>query len=760
MGWGVVGMGDGAPATPFGAAMKRRRGKAGMSLRTLAARANYTPGWLSKLENGRGLPTVEAARILDTVLGADGELVELARAGREPGGPGQPRPAQLPPAVGGFTGRLRELRQLDALLAEAERDGTVLLAAFDGPPGAGKSAVTVHWAHRVAPRFPGGVLFTDLQAQSPDGRRAPAARVLEQFLVALGVPAKDIPPEQEQRAALFRSLAHGRPLLVVLDNAADSQHVRPLLVGASGCAVVITSRRRLTGLAASTGARRISLGPLTADESYGLLSTVIGEARADAEATAVRELARQCDHLPLALRIAAERLATYPHRTVADAVAELADDALRLDALADRDDPHLGIRSVFLCSYRELDEPTARAFRLLGLHPASTVTAHAAAALLGRSLPAARHVLESLATVHLLEETGHDRYRFHDLLRDYAAERALAEEAEPDRAAAVERLAAWYTYTVEAASRALAPQREVERLGETPPGVPPMDFASPDEARAWCDATAEEIVPMVALAARHRLDAAWQIPLRLWDWLLLRKPWSLWIESHTVALRAAAAADDTAARAWVAMNLGEGYRQSGARDQARRHIAQGLELRRELGDRHGQAWALASLGFLATDEGAPEQAAARFERALALFEEIDDRHGQAIMLASLCEARFRLGDRDGAGRAFEASLRLARALGDSYGEGHLWFRRGTAHHAAGEHAEALDCLDHAIDCRRAAGDDWGLAEAHRQRGDVLAALGDDRRDEARAAWERARGLFGDLGDPRAAELDERLGARG
>ncbi|WJV50856.1 helix-turn-helix domain-containing protein [Streptomyces flavofungini] len=432
----------------LGTVLRQRRESRGMSLRQMARLLHYSPGWISRVENGRAAPTAELARACDELLALDGELTALTRADRG-GALELLRPAQLPPPASAFVGREALLHELDELLTDANRTGQALTIALDGPAGVGKSTVALRWAYEIADRFPGGVLFTDLQGNSPAARPLAAADVLEQFLTAFGLAATDIPADEAERAAVFRSVAVRRPILVILDDAAGSPHVEPLLVGARGCVALVTSRRRLTGLAVKAGAHRLSVGPMDQAESADLLSAVAGPERVAAEPTATAALARRCAHLPLALRIAAERLATFPHRSIADAVAELADRRHRLNVLTDIDDPHLAVRAALSSSYRALDVEAARMFRFLGLFPGATISAAAAAALADRPLGHTRRLLEVLVAVHLLEETGPDRYLRHDLLGDYAAERAAEEETAITRQEALRRLIGWHVRTAQ-----------------------------------------------------------------------------------------------------------------------------------------------------------------------------------------------------------------------------------------------------------------------------------------------------------------------
>jgi tetratricopeptide (TPR) repeat protein len=718
---------------------------------------HYSPGWLSKVENGQAVPTVEFARACDEVLAADGQLVALARAVRPSGGMWL-KPTQLPIVAAGFVGREKILAELDALWAEAQRTGSAFAVVIDGPPGAGKSTLAIQWARRTMDSFPDGVLFIDLQGYSPTSGPMETSHVLERFLTAFGVLADSIPLDLDERAALFRTLVAGRRVLVVLDNAADSRRTRHLLLGSAGCAVVVTSRRRLTGLAVTAGIRRLSVGPMSVSEALSLVRAVVGDERVDADPSAARALAQRCAYLPLALRIAGERLASHPHRPVASMVAELTDDEGRLDLLADEDDQYLAVRSVFSWSYRDLDSEVARAFRLLGLYPGIQISTSAAAVLVGHTLARTRLLLESLVAVHLLEETDMDRYRLHDLLRVYAAERAAAEETEAERLAAIRRLTDWYVHTIDAAARPLAPQRIMPPLGEPSAAVVPLEFSSAAEARQWCDAESDVFVPLARLAARFLLPAAWQIPVRLWNWLLLGKPWAVWIDSHEIGLEAAVAAGNEEGQAWVALNLGEAYRQRGSYGLAQRHMQRALSLRHRLDDRHGQAWALTALGFLATDRADIDGACTCFRQALPLFQKSADHHGQAVVLASIADAYGLLGRDQEALEAFEASLSLVREVHDVWGEGMLWERNAEVHIRRGDFSQAVQSLDRSIKCRRSVGEDWALAAVLDRRGSVLSFLGDEWRDAAQESWQQACDLFERLGDTRAALIRERINA--
>jgi transcriptional regulator with XRE-family HTH domain len=400
-------------AALFGPELRRLRQQSGLSLRDLSKVIGFTPGYLSKVENGRP-PSPELARACDDTLGAGGALAALASA------EASVRPAQLPAGIRRFVGRCDQLRSLDSADARA--------VIIDGPPGTGKTMLALRWAHHAVDRFPDGQLYVDLRGHSPHERPMEPRVALEEFLTALGLPANGIPGGVERSSALFRSLVADRKLLVVLDNAASAEQVRPLLPAAPGCVVVITSRERLSSVAARTDAVRVTLGVMTPADSVALIRRVIGDRRADAEPEAVADLAARCGYLPLALRIAAERVVAQPHYLVRDLVEEIDADG-RLNVLSTFDS--IAVRTVFDWSYRRLDADCARMFRLLGLHRGPDIDADAAAALAGLPLSAARVLLDRLAAVHLVQRLGDDQYQVHDLLREYAAELVTDSERLP-----------------------------------------------------------------------------------------------------------------------------------------------------------------------------------------------------------------------------------------------------------------------------------------------------------------------------------------
>ena len=437
--------------------LAQRRKALGLTQEDLACLVGVERSTIMRWEHGENEPLPWLRPRLARALRVSADRLEMLLGGpaRSTRGPGMERrdgasvPRQLPAAVADFTGRAAELQALTRILDEVGKGvpGTVVISALGGSAGVGKTALAVQWAHQVAGRFPDGQLYVNLRGYDPD-RPMPAADALAGFLHGLGVPGQDIPPGEAERAARYRSLLVGRKLLVVLDNAGSVEQVRPLLPGSPSCAVVVTSRDSLAGLVARDGATRLEVDLLPPADAADLLRAVIGQ-RAEDDPGAAGTLAAQCCRLPLALRVAAELAIARPGVPLADLAAELADQQWRLDLLDAGGDPHTAVRAVFSWSYRHLDDDSARAFRLAGLHPGPDFEPCAVAALIGTTLEQARPALDALARAHLIHPAGGGRYGMHDLLRAYARELADASDGEEEQNAALTRLFDHYLHTAD-----------------------------------------------------------------------------------------------------------------------------------------------------------------------------------------------------------------------------------------------------------------------------------------------------------------------
>ncbi|HEX3780597.1 MAG TPA: tetratricopeptide repeat protein [Pseudonocardiaceae bacterium] len=747
----------GGESSPFGRELRGLRERRHLSLQQLAELVSYSRGYLGKVETGDKPATSELAHRCDEALEAGGTLIALAV--RE----GLPRLAQLPAAAATFVGRTAELRQLEAVLVGEGLPGAPRTVAIDGPPGAGKTALALRLAHQVKDRFPDGQLYVDLHGHSPNDSPAHPATVLEEFLIALGQPIDTIPAGHEQRAALYRSLLDGRRVLLVLDNAWDSRQVMPLLPGSARCGIVVTSRTRLAGLEVSNE-QRLTLGPLTERESVTLLGKVIGAARVDEEPGAVLGLAGQCGHLPLALRIAAERVATHPHHSVTELVTELADEGERLGLSTDGS---FAIRTAFSWSYRDLDGESARMFRLLGLHRGPHLSTQAAAALAGVPTAQARRSLDRLVGVHLVEGIGGGRFRVHDLLRVYAAERAAAEEPDDERRDAVRRVLDWYLYSTYEANHVLAPQRHDPVLAPSEFELPVMTFVSYDQALSWCEIEMPNLVGATELALESGRDAvAWQLPVGCWNYLFLRKRWGPWISAHEAGLIGAQRSGDRFGESWTMNNLAQAHRELRHFDDARGLFDSALLIRREIGDRIGEAWTLAALGLLAMDLGDYEGASDRFCEALRIRGEIArdhaadaaifvaNQHGEGIALANLGDIYRQLSRFDESLTCLRQALDIFREISDRHGEGYTLVKLGDTYRKQRRTEDAVRAYQEALTTRRAIGDRWGEAETLHNSGLVL--LDSGQRETALEFWRQAIEIFRELGDPRAEDLRTQL----
>ncbi len=490
--------------------LRQQRVAAGLTQEDLAERSGVSVRAIADLERGRTRkPYPSSVRALARALGlpdaAGTELVAryrterdghaggaggpegagsanplLARTGQPPDADAEPAvtvPRQLPTRVPHFAGRAGELALLDGVLDEAASSsaaGTtgVVISAIGGTAGVGKTALALHWAHRVASRFPDGQLYANLRGFDT-GNEGPAdpAGVLRGFLDALGVHPERRPADAEGLAGLYRSVLAGRRMLVLLDNAADAAQVRPLLPASPACLVIVTSRRDLAALAAREGARLLQLDVLSELEANELLVTRLGQERAAAEPWAVTELAILCARLPLALSVVVARAAAAPSLPLSSLAAELTELGGRLDAL-DVGDPAANVRTVLSLSYRHLPEKAARMFRLLGLHPGPDISAAAAASLAGLPVASARVALRDLTRASLLMEVGCGRYAFHDLLRAYAAEQ---ETPAGEVTGTTRRMLDHYLHAAHQAHRVLYPGRELIGLDALAAGCHPGD---------------------------------------------------------------------------------------------------------------------------------------------------------------------------------------------------------------------------------------------------------------------------------------------
>jgi DNA-binding SARP family transcriptional activator/Tfp pilus assembly protein PilF len=670
-----------------------------------------------------------------------------------------PRPAiprLLPGAVLHFTGRATELTALSRLLDQSgtQAPGTVVISAIGGTAGVGKTALAVHWAHQVAGQFPDGQLYVNLRGYDP-GPLVTAADALAGFLRALGVPGQDIPPEEDDRAARYRSLLAGKRMLVVLDNAASAEQVRPLLPGTPACMVVATSRDALTGLVARDGATRLDLDVLPPQDAASLLRALIGP-RADADLDAVAELATQCCRLPLALRVAAELAGARSATPLGDLAAELADQRKRLDLLDAGLDPRTAVRAVFSWSYHHLDAATARTFRLLGLHPGTDFDRYAVAALTAMTAEQADQVMDVLARAHLIQAAGPRRCSMHDLLRAYAHELAVARDGDGDGVEqALTGLLDYYLHSTAAAIDTVLPAEagRPPRVPQSATPAPPL--ADPAVARAWLDAEQANLVAAAVYAAANgRQGHATRFSATLGRYLENGGHFAEAFTLQSHARDAARRAGDRAAEATALNSLGLVAWWRGQYEQAAGHLRQALALHRESDDQSGQAYVLANLGIVMGQQGRYEQAAGHLRQALALHRETGDRTGEARALSNLGMVDKELGRYEQAASLYRQSLTLSRENGDPNSEAYGLVNLGEIEGLLGHFDQAIGHLRQGLDLFRKVGNRSAQAGPLAWLGEVEMRQGHHKL--AADYYRQSLTLSRELGDP-AHETDARNG---
>jgi tetratricopeptide (TPR) repeat protein len=561
-----------------------------------------------------------------------------------------PVPQQLPGDVTHFTGRDAELRRLDQHLLGSSPVPAV--AVISGPAGVGKSALAVHWAHRVEERFPGGRLFADLDGFGPDAPGSPASTV-SFFLRVLGVARPDEWVDLSERAAHLRTMLSGRHVLLVLDNARSAEQVRPLLPGCGTCAVIVTSRNRLTSVAVQQAAVNVELGLLPVEEGVELLRRTVG-ARVAAERPAAAEIVDQCGGLPLALTVLAHHTAARPALRLADLAAELVDEKRRLDILS-TDDPMFSVRAALFKSYRGLGTRSAAAFRLFGHLPGRQLGVEAFAAALGTDGATAASTLNELVREHLVMEPQPGRYTMHDLLRSYAAE---VGHQSSTGSAPVRRMFDHYLASAVRADRLITPGRfqVADTAADLEAGVAHADA---EAARNWMRA---ELPTLVALfqVEDPALDAhLWQLAYTLRGYFYLARELDAWLRTHEAALGAATRLGDRRAEAITRNNLGMAFAAVRRLDEAAVQHRAALALFDALGDGRGASDSVANLGAVLSRQQRFEEALLHQRQALRYYLDEGLVRNSGITLRSMSNAHAALGQLDDAALCAEEALSLA-----------------------------------------------------------------------------------------------------
>ncbi|MEU4420228.1 BTAD domain-containing putative transcriptional regulator [Actinoplanes sp. NPDC024001] len=702
----------------------------------------------SALADELGLdPSAELRRLESAILTQDPAVAApaTARAHRRD----HPLPRQLPAPPRPFSGRERELARLDDFLAAADAGGPAV-GVVSGTAGVGKTALLLHWAHRVAGRFDGGQLHIDLRGYGPAGSPVGPEAALRGFLTALGMAPDAVPAGFEAQLGLYRSLAADRRLLVVIDNARDAGQVRPLIPGTPGCLTVITSRDRLSGLVAD-GAYPLTLDLPTAAEAFEMLAHRVGRERAAADPAGMNEIITLCARLPLALAVVGARAATYPTFALSVLAGELGKARSRLDELSD-EDAATDARVAFSWSYGQLTPPAARLFRLLGLHPGPDIGRSAAARLAGVPVPAARSLLRELAHAHLVWQRTPGRFSFHDLLRAYARELTETHETRAERAAARRRLLHHYIERVDHADALLSPYHEDAAAR---PSRPQATDLPDDRAQALGWLNTEFPVLLAVVGQTTGFDRqVWQIAAGLTHFFSGQGHLHDAVDVLGAAVAAARRMGDPARQAFAHRYLGCAFVRLGRYADAQVHLQQALRLFQDTGDRTGQAHVHRHHAWMLDRQARHREALPHAERALAIYRDTGHRAGQARALNAIGWFHAVLGDHPGALDHCRQALDLQREIGDRFGEAETLDSLGFIHHHLGRHADAVACYRDAVRLYREFEDSYSEAE-------VLAALGDAHRDAgeaeaAREAWQRSVRILDRLGHPDAEKVRAKL----
>ncbi|MEV5646376.1 BTAD domain-containing putative transcriptional regulator [Streptomyces flaveolus] len=666
-----------------------------------------------------------------------------------------PRLAQLPADLPAFTGRVSELDQALSLLPpDGKRPATLTISAIGGMAGIGKTTLAVHLAHRIAVRYPDGQLCINLRGFDPTGSVMTPQEAIRILLDALGVPPQRRPSSLEAQVALYRSVLAGQRVLILLDNARDSEQVRPLLPGSPGCLVIVTSRNQLTGLVAGEGARPLTLNQLESAEAHAFLARRLGSERLAKEPEAAAEIVARCAALPLALAVVAARAATHPDFSLSAMAAELRDGQDSLDAFAG-DDITTDVRTIFSTSYDALSAPAARLFRLLGLHTGPDISVPAATALAGLTPRETRGLLVELTRAHLLTEHFPARYTLHDLLRVYAAERGGVEETPQARRLAIHRLLSWYLHTANAAYPLITPNRRRISLDPPPPFCRPLSFTSHSQALDWCETERSNLVSAVHQATSSGDPGiAWRLPAVLWGFFYLRSHMVDWLDVSRAGLSAARAAHDRRGEAQALTDMAAALSSLERYNEAIDHLHQAMTACREVGDKDGRLRVLGNLGDAYLQAGQLDKAVEYIRRALALHRVVGNIWGEGIALSNLGDAYQQLGRFDEAARCLEQALVVLRDSDNRWVEGVTLDVLGTVHHRLGAHNCAMEYYLQALEVHRGLGNRRGQGHTLGHLGDAQLAVGAS--EMACATYQQALTIFAELHHPDAAKIEEKL----
>jgi tetratricopeptide (TPR) repeat protein/transcriptional regulator with XRE-family HTH domain len=768
---GAVGpRGDGLPVGPL---LRGWRKRALLTQEQLAERAGLSTRTIRRLESGD--PTARPHGTSLQLLAAALDLDEADRAtlAAAVGGapdrttdPGEPPararwapPRQLPSNVHGFVGRDDDVARLDKIMGGLGRGDSapIVISAIDGTAGIGKTALAVHWAHHAKGHFPDGQIYLDLRGYGP-GEPVRPDDALAAMLRSSGVDADRIPTGVDERSALLRSTLATRRVLIVLDNARDSDQVRPLLPG-SAAVVLVTSRRRLRALSVHHGARHLTLDLLPERDALELLAEAIGRDRVESEPAEASAIVRLCARLPLALRLAAERAGGTPGRPLRELVADLADHRGRLAALSIDESPDTDLRSVFAWSYDALDAEAARMFDVLGLHPGNGVSVSAAASLAGVPPARAAAALRRLANASMLEERFPGHFELHDLLREYACARA-EQLAAGHRSAARGRVLQWYVYTAaDARAQLVATPHELSIPPDPPEGVTPERFDDERAAAEWIDAERDAIVEIVRWADDPGQRAAAAVLGQLtWPHFYVRGLWHQMRVVGEAGIEHAVAIGDPLLEAKIRNGLSQPYGHlPECADKVIETSREALAIFERLGIRRGQAGCLLNLGSAYYEAKRLPEAREAHERARDLYLQDGNQLYAAFALNNLAGTLVELGRLDEA-------LGHARRAVEVIRDGPEPFRLVAAlvtlagvHVAREDHAAAVRTYRDAVAAAERLDVRYEAIPLRIKLGRQLAASGAEQ--EAIEVWRDAHRMCLERDDPSTEEVERLLGIR-
>ncbi|MFF4989357.1 tetratricopeptide repeat protein [Streptosporangium saharense] len=635
-----------------------------------------------------------------------------------------------------------------ALLDEIHNTGSPKVAVVSGPAGIGKTAVALRWSHRERASFPDGQLFADLQGHAI-GEPVQPTEVLGRFIRAFGVAPERIPAGLAERSALYQSLVSGRRLMVVLDNAVSAAQVTPLLPASAHSVTIVTSRWRLAGLL-MRGARAVRLEQLSKQAALELLEHTIGGDRVRAEQESAEKLIELCARLPLALCVAAARLATRPHWPLSEMVDALSHERRRLAELSIGDEDDTKVQAALMFSYDGISSrDVGRVYRQLGLFPGTTFDSWSAAATVAMPRDQVRTLLEILIDANLLDDAPNGGYRFHDLTRLHARE--MAERDEPENVhQTVHRAVDWFLSTAAKVNRVVMPYRKVDFDAVVNEPAEPLTFDDRAAALNWLDDEFPNFRAAIRVANDQSLfPAAWQLVDALWPLFLYRGHHDERLEVDMMGLKAARACENSRAEAKMLDRTGLAHRSLGQFDEAAADFRAALKIWRRTEDQHRISGSMRRLGMVELDRGHVEEAASLLQESLSRYRAAKRPREVALLLRDLSEALIELGRTAEAIDHLTEAESLLSEVDDPYNRARARILLGRARGGG----QGTDLVNQGLAEMEEIGSATGQAQALQALGDL--AWEENREQDARNLYEEAQRILLQSGG-HSRQLAERL----